>query len=147
MLRRRFGSYIESCTIVPLLLHLHGPVVIPTRVGACPRQRGAHEDLGFRGRGGQKDRDGRPERFGFARVNSVKGLGLRVPSLTLRTAQKSAASRGSRSGTGFQPVGLTGWQPVPLKNDGVSSQQGPHCHYIRQLTTRRFERSGLVILV
>src|SRR5581483_3899957 len=33
-----------------------------------------------------------------------------------------------------QPVDLTGWKPVPLKNDRVGIQREPNCHYIRQLS-------------
>jgi hypothetical protein len=66
----------------------------------------------------RNDRAGRLNPSASLRVNSVKGVGMRVPSLALRTAQKERRlARGSLSGTGFQPVGLTGWKPVPQEND------------------------------
>jgi hypothetical protein len=46
----------------------------------------------------------------------------------------SAALRGSLSGTGFQPVSLTGWKPVPLENDRTNLRHELSCHYISQLS-------------
>jgi hypothetical protein len=43
-------------------------------------------------------------------------------------------SRGSFSGTAFQPVDLTGWKPVPLENDRTNLRHELRCHYISELS-------------
>ena len=48
-----------------------------------------------------------------------------IPDSVARTSYTDRdSSRGSQSGTGFQPVGLIGWKPVPLKNDSSKRWSG-----------------------
>ena len=47
---------------------------------------------------------------------SVRDRGLRNEG-KCQVAKTRDSPRASASGSSFQPVGLTGWKPVPLEND------------------------------
>jgi hypothetical protein len=56
----------------------------------------------------------------------------RNPESNAWTSEKDRdSSRGSLSGTGFQPVGLTGWMPAPLENDRTNLEHELSCHLFR----------------
>jgi hypothetical protein len=59
----------------------------------------------------------------------------RNPESSAWTGEKDRDSpHGSLSGTGFQPVSLTGWKPVPLENDGTNLRHELSYNYTSQLS-------------
>jgi hypothetical protein len=79
----------------------------------------------------------RPEPFGFAQGKLREGSRCMSSFAYAQDGAKRAPLRaGSLSGTGFQPLGLTGWKPVPLENDRANLRHEPKRHHIRQFSIK-----------